>query len=111
MKRHSESTASFEAEALPHLDTLYRVALRLAGEHSRAEDLVQDTMLKAYRAWATYRRGTNARAWLLTILRNTFINEYRKDCSESQVEYIVTDTSVPYDLMLTAYLARRKRFG
>ena len=42
---------------------------------------------------------------------DAFINEYRKDCSESLVEYIVTDTSVPYDLMLTAYLARRKRFG
>ncbi len=79
MKAPPESTASFEAEALPHLDTLYRVALRFAGDHARAEDLVQDTMLKAFRAWKTYTQGTNARAWLLTILRNTFINEYRKE--------------------------------
>lgn len=68
----------FEAEALPHLDSLYRMALRLTGEPARAEDLVQETMLKAYRAWRQYKPGTNARAWLLTILRNTFINEYRR---------------------------------
>jgi RNA polymerase sigma-70 factor (ECF subfamily) len=73
---------SFEREALPHLDTLYRVALRLGGDESRAQDLVQDTMLKAFRAWGQYRPGTNARAWLLTILRNTFINEYRKQKRE-----------------------------
>ncbi len=69
---------SFEEEALPHLDTVYRVALRLAGSETLAEDLTQDTMLKAFRSWSQYREGTNARAWLLTILRNTFINEYRK---------------------------------
>ncbi|MDH3459177.1 MAG: sigma-70 family RNA polymerase sigma factor [Gemmatimonadota bacterium] len=69
---------TFEAEALPHLDTVYRVALRLAGDESRAEDLVQETMLRAYRSWHQYTRGTNARAWLLTILRHTFINQYRK---------------------------------
>ena len=69
---------TFEAEALPHLDTVYRVALRLSGDESQADDLTQETMLKAYRAWAQFRKGTNARAWLLTILRNTFINEDRK---------------------------------
>jgi len=69
---------SFEDEALPHLDAVYRVALRLAGNESQAEDLTQETMLKAYRSWSQYREGTNARAWLLTILRNTFINEYRR---------------------------------
>lgn len=70
---------AFEREALPHLDTVYRVALRLSADPSRAEDLTQETMLKAYRAWHTYRVGTNARAWLLTILRNQFINEYRRN--------------------------------
>lgn len=69
---------AFEAEALPHLDTIYRVALRLAGDEAAAEDLTQDTMLKAFRAWHQYERGTNVRAWLLTILRHTFINQYRK---------------------------------
>ena len=70
--------SSFDAEALPHLDTLYRVALRLTGDAAMAEDLVQDTMLKAYRSWRQYQPGTNARGWLLTILRNTFINAYRR---------------------------------
>ncbi|CAN5732716.1 RNA polymerase sigma factor SigR [soil metagenome] len=72
------SVRSFDDEALPHLDALYRVALRLTGEAAQAEDLVQDTMLKAYRSWRQYRPGTNAKGWLLTILRNTFINSYRR---------------------------------
>ncbi|MGH7583375.1 MAG: sigma-70 family RNA polymerase sigma factor, partial [Gemmatimonadales bacterium] len=69
--------ASFDLEALPHLDTLYRVALRLTGDPAAAEDLVQDTMLRALRAWASFRPGSNARAWLVTILRNQFINGWR----------------------------------
>ena len=72
------SVRSFDDEALPHLDALYRVALRLTGDPAQAEDLVQDTMLKAYRSWRQYRPGTNAKGWLLTILRNTFINDYRR---------------------------------
>jgi RNA polymerase sigma-70 factor (ECF subfamily) len=68
----------FERDVLPHLDLMYRVALRLTGDPANAEDLVQDTVLKAYRAWDTFRQGTNARGWLLTILRNTFINDYRR---------------------------------
>jgi RNA polymerase sigma-70 factor, ECF subfamily len=78
MAEPSTAGRTFDAEALPHLDALYRVALRLTGDPSQAEDLVQDTMLKAYRAWRQYRPGTNAKGWLLTILRNTFINDYRR---------------------------------
>ena len=70
--------ASFEQEALIHLDALHRVATRLTGNTSDADDLVQETMLKAYRAWDQYQRGTNAKGWLLTILRHSFINEYRR---------------------------------
>jgi len=70
--------AGFEREALVHLDALYRVALRLSGNAADADDLVQETMLKAYRAWDQYEPGTNAKGWLLTILRHTFINEYRR---------------------------------
>jgi RNA polymerase sigma-70 factor (ECF subfamily) len=73
-----DARASFEREALPHLDTMYRVALRLTGDPSRADDLTQDAMLKAFRGWHTFTSGTNARAWLLTILRNQFINDYRR---------------------------------
>jgi RNA polymerase sigma-70 factor (ECF subfamily) len=78
MAEPSAAGRSFDEEALPHLDALYRVALRLTGDASQAEDLVQDTMLKAYRSWRQYRPGTNAKGWLLTILRNTFINDYRR---------------------------------
>ena len=78
---------AFDAEALPHLDALYRVALRLTGDPTQAEDLVQDTMLKAYRSWQQYRPGTNAKGWLLTILRNTFINDYRR----RKLEPVATD--------------------
>jgi RNA polymerase sigma-70 factor (ECF subfamily) len=78
MAEPSAPGRSFDQEALPHLDTLYRVALRLTADPTLAEDLVQDTMLKAYRSWRQYQPGTNARGWLLTILRNTFINDYRR---------------------------------
>jgi RNA polymerase sigma-70 factor (ECF subfamily) len=78
MAEPSAAGRSFDDEALPHLDALYRVALRLTMDPTQAEDLVQDTMLKAYRSWRQYRPGTNAKGWLLTILRNTFINNYRR---------------------------------
>lgn len=68
----------FEAEALPHLDALYRYAWHLSGDAALAEDLTQETLWKAYRAWDQFRPGSNLRAWLLTILRNTFINQYRR---------------------------------
>lgn len=73
-----ERQAGFAREALVHLDAVYRAALRLAGNAADADDLVQETMLRAYRAWEQYRRGTNARGWLMTILRNAFIEEYRR---------------------------------
>ena len=70
--------AGFEREALVHLDAVYRAALRLAGNGADADDLVQTAMLNAYRGWHRFQPGTNARAWLLTIVRNVFINEYRR---------------------------------
>lgn len=91
----SDRTA-FEREALAQLDTLYRAALRFTNDPSRAEDLVQDTMLRAFRAWRSYRPGSNARAWLLTILRNTFINDYRR----SRREPVAMDLEVAESLAL-----------
>lgn len=71
--------AEFEAEALVHLDALFGLALRLTGgDEARSHDLVQEAVLKAYRAWDDFALGTNCRAWLMTILRNTFINEFRR---------------------------------
>lgn len=64
----------FAEEALPHLDAVFRFAIRLcAGQADEAEDVVQDTFLRAYRAWDTYQRGTNCRSWLFTICRNVFL--------------------------------------
>ena len=73
---HPESV-SFEAEALASLDSLYRTALRLTRVPADAEDLVQETYLKAFRAAASFEPGTNLRAWLFTILHNTARNRVR----------------------------------
>jgi RNA polymerase sigma-70 factor (ECF subfamily) len=69
--------SSFETEALSHLDGLYRTALRLTGRPADADDLVQDTYLKAFRASDQFEWGTNLRAWLFTILHNTARNRLR----------------------------------
>src|SRR5882757_6399551 len=68
---------AFEAEALASLDSLYRAALRLTREPADAEDLVQETFLKAFRAADRFEPGTNLRAWLFTILHNTARNRAR----------------------------------
>ena len=73
---HSVSPA-FDAEALQSLDSLYRTALRLTRAPADAEDLVQETYLKAFRAAGTFRPGSNLRAWLFTILHNTARNRVR----------------------------------
>jgi RNA polymerase sigma-70 factor (ECF subfamily) len=70
-------TAAFEREALLYLDSLYRTALRVSGNRADAEDLVQDTYLKAFRSADRFEPGTNLRAWLFTILHNTAKNRFR----------------------------------
>jgi len=74
--------AEFEKEALVHLDALYKTAHRLTGVREEAEELVQDTFLRAYRAFHQFERGTNIRAWLYRILRNTFYTRYEKQKRE-----------------------------
>jgi len=71
----NELRKEFEDIALPHMGAIHRAALRLAKTEGDAEDLVQDTYLRAYRYFDRFKRGTSIRAWLLTILRNTFLNE------------------------------------
>ncbi len=68
----------FERDALPLLDQLYGGALRMTRDPYAAEDLVQDTMIKAYNGFRTFQAGTNLKAWLYRILTNTYINAYRK---------------------------------
>jgi len=68
----------FEEEALTHAEQLYRIALRLTGSPQSAEDLVQDTYLRAFRSWQSYKPGTNLAAWLATIMRNANLDELRR---------------------------------
>ena len=70
--------AGFEEEALVHAEQLYRIALRLTGSPQAAEDLVQDTYLRAFRSWQSYKPGTNLAAWLATIMRNANLDELRR---------------------------------
>ncbi|MDH3252952.1 MAG: sigma-70 family RNA polymerase sigma factor [Ignavibacteria bacterium] len=78
----------FEREALPHMDLLYNYALRTTNNTADADDLVQDTYLKAYRFWDKYEKGTNIRAWLFRIMKNSYINRYRKEVKEpGKVDY------------------------
>jgi RNA polymerase sigma-70 factor (ECF subfamily) len=69
--------ANFADLAMQHMGSLYTAALRMTRNPSDAEDLVQETYLKAYRAFGTFQEGTNLKAWLYKILTNTFINSYR----------------------------------
>jgi RNA polymerase sigma-70 factor (ECF subfamily) len=75
----------FEGLALKHLDPLYSAALRLTKNERDAEDLVQDTFLRAYRFFDKFERGTNMKAWLFKILTNTFINRYRRSVKERSI--------------------------
>jgi RNA polymerase sigma-70 factor, ECF subfamily len=75
----------FEALALPHLDGLYAAALRLTKNPRDAEDLVQDAILRAFRFFDKFERGTNIKAWLYKILTNTFINRYRRNTKERNI--------------------------
>lgn len=80
--------SDFEDEMIPHLDAIYNYALRLTTDPNDAEDLVQDTIVKAFRFFSSYEKGTNAKAWLFRILKNSYINNYRKKSKQPhQVDY------------------------
>lgn len=87
-KNHQKKQQEFNDEIIPHLDSLYNFGLRLTADPSDAEDLVQDTIVKAFRFFDSYEKGTNAKAWLFRILKNSFINNYRKNLKKPQeVDY------------------------
>ena len=78
----------FEQEALPHMNALYSFAVRLCRDRDDASDLLQETFLKGYRFFDKFESGTNCKAWLFRILKNTYINQYRKDKKEPDtIEY------------------------
>ncbi|MCB0499487.1 MAG: sigma-70 family RNA polymerase sigma factor [Cyclobacteriaceae bacterium] len=83
-----EKVEVFNNEFLPHINSMYNFGYRLTLDEDDAKDLVQDTYLKAFRFIESFQKGTNAKAWLFRILKNSFINDYRKKSKEpSKVDY------------------------
>ena len=84
----TEKDRRFEAELMPVIDALYNFAFRLTLDEDDANDLVQETYLKAYRFFDYFEQGTNAKAWLFRILKNSFINEFRRKSKQpAKVDY------------------------
>lgn len=106
----AEETSLFAEEAIQHLDTLYRGALRLTRDSAQAEDLVQDTYVRALRYQASYRPGTNMKAWLFAIMRNLFWDRFKGgrpedlsldgDDEHSLYDTLEDDEAGPEDLAL-----------
>jgi RNA polymerase sigma-70 factor (ECF subfamily) len=91
-----ERRARFERDALPFVDQLYAAAMRMTRNPADAEDLVQETFVKAFAAFHQFQEGTNLKAWLYRILTNTFINTYRK--KQRQPQEANTDTVEDWQL-------------
>ncbi len=88
--RYSEGEKSkiFNEEFMPHITAMYNFAYKLVLDEDDAKDLVQDTYLKAFRFINSFEKGTNAKAWLFKILKNSFINEFRKKSKQpAKVDY------------------------
>lgn len=96
----AELAERFERDALPLLDQLYGAALRMTRNPADAEDLVQETYVKAFTAFRSFREGTNLRAWLYRILTNTYINSYRK--KQRQPAQYPTDEITDWQLAASA---------
>ncbi|HUF13919.1 MAG TPA: sigma-70 family RNA polymerase sigma factor [Longimicrobiales bacterium] len=95
------AAAGFADEAMPWLDAVYRFSLRLTrGDRDEAEDLVQDTFLRAHRFWHTYRRGSNAKSWLFTICRNTWLHQ--KELIRNQREQPEADLDARMEALVAA---------
>jgi RNA polymerase sigma-70 factor (ECF subfamily) len=80
-----EKVSIFENEFMPHIDSMYNFAYKLTFDEEEAKDLVQDTYLKAFRFITSFEKGTNAKAWLFRILKNSFINDYRKKSKQPAI--------------------------
>jgi len=94
----AEKNEIFNREFMPHINSMYNFAFRLTMDEDDANDLVQDTYLKAFRFISSFEQGTNAKAWLFRILKNSFINDYRKRSKEpSKVDYQEVETTYNSD--------------
>ena len=81
--------ADFEREAIPHMDSLYNFALKMTGDRGDASDLIQETYLKAFRFFDKLEEGTNYKMWLFRIMKNSYINTFRKNSKEpDKVDYL-----------------------
>src|SRR5260221_9122335 len=90
----------FETQALSYLDALYRTGLRMTRSEAEAEDLVQETYIRAFRFREQFTPGTNLKAWLFRILTNTFINQYRRKAAPPETTQLDdVDESILYNRM------------
>jgi RNA polymerase sigma-70 factor (ECF subfamily) len=99
----------FERQALAHLDALYGAAYRLTRNARDAEDLVQDSLLRAYRFWDSFQQDSNCKAWLLRIVTNTFINEYQRKKRSREVLDAATAEQAATDGVLVQATANDKQ--
>src|SRR3970282_164689 len=101
LKKTHKKLSEFEQVALVHIDSVYNGARRMPRNKSDAEDLVQETYLKAFRFFAKFQIGTNCKAWLLKILTNLFNNKYRQRIKEPpQVSYDEVEEDYLYSRLL-----------
>jgi len=104
-----QKRVEFERQALAHLDALYGAAYRLTRNPRDAEDLVQDSLLRAYRFWDSFQQDSNCKAWLLRIVTNTFINEYQRRKRSREVLDLATAEQDATDGVLVQASARDKQ--
>ncbi len=98
--KKGKNTTDFHEEALPHMDAVFRFALRLSGSKDQAEDLVQDTFLRAFRAWDQYTPGTQCKSWLFTICRNVFLRQKERGQRHDEIVSENVDRSAgPFDVV------------
>jgi RNA polymerase sigma-70 factor (ECF subfamily) len=100
-----EYRLAFEKEALPHLNALYNFAYKMLGNKLDADDMIQETYLRAFRFFNSYEKGTNCKAWLFRIMKNVIINKYRKEQKEAAnvdyddvMNYISNIKSIQFDM-------------
>src|SRR4030067_18007 len=109
LKKTQKILSEFEKTALVHIDSVYNVALRMTKNKNDAEDLVQETFLKAFRFFNKFQAGTNCKAWLLKILTNLFNNKYRQRTKEpQQISYEEVEEDYLYSRLLKGSLEQRE---